>query len=261
MNTEVLIPTRGDLQGVLRVIREARDAWVKPKRILVSVSDPSAWGKFEHSLSGEDSVELLPSSLEQISLYSNFRKLIDHSRADWLSICADDDSKPKDFFNNTEHHGASSINLIVPPVELRKYHRDEGVFGKDIFMECSRPQEGLGPLDISKEVWPTWVFGIWRGEWIRQEFPRVDFDWLDCAIVHRAIMENAVAWASDAQPMICGYDPDRPNWSVSGVAFEVQGWKAYCRSFLEKEGNGLKFKWWWNIERGIARTAKRLNKG
>jgi hypothetical protein len=260
VNIEVLIPTKGDLEGVLRVIREVKVAGGESLRIIVSVSNPSFWASFERSLIGQVGVELLSSPPEQISLYANFRKLVDHSKADWVSICADDDSKASDFFDIVNSHGASSINLIVPPVQLRRYDRNAAMFGEEILMECSRPLESLEPLQISKEVWPTWVFGIWRGPWIRREFPREDFDWLDCALVHRVIMEKAIAWASECQPMICGYDPSRPNWSVSGGPHEVQGWKAYCRSFLANQGSYQKVRWWWNVERGIVRTARRLNR-
>jgi hypothetical protein len=257
---DILIPTRGDLPGTLRLIREAKEAaGTKKIRILISVSDPKAWENFARVLSEFKFVHLLPKS-ERVPLYGNFRRLIEHSTAPWVSICADDDSIPRDFLALIERPQPETVKLLVPPIELRTYDRPSQSFGSEV-LGIFNPRERLvDPVSLSGAIWPTWFFGIWRGDWIRRAFPEEDFDWLDCALVHHAIMINGVSWVEDASPMVCGFNPTRPPWTVSGGSLQTAGWAEYCSKFLAQSPFFTRFRWRWLVEGGIRRTARRLNR-
>lgn len=256
---ELLIPTKNDLLGTLRLVGEAKvAARHTPIKITVSVSDPSVWWRYNELLSSEPFVELLPSA-GPLGLYENFRRLVKYSQADWVSICADDDSIPPDFITTVHQSWPSTVKLIVPPIELRPYERVSQTFGAGLHGSFVKPARELDRIDLSKSVWPTWFFGLWRGEWIRKEFPEEDFDWLDCALLHKTIMQNGIAWAMEAQPLVCGYDPSRPSHSVSGSLHNIEGWKSFCRKFVANESLLEQTRWRWIVERSFEKTCRRLN--
>lgn len=258
-SVQLLIPTRSDVAGALRIVEEyERQTSRTACSVLVSVSDPDAWQRYGDALRDRPGVELLPPAGD-LSLYGNFRRLVDSSTADWVSICADDDSIPEDFADLANRPWPDRTCLIVPPVELRPYDRATGTFG-DLISRFDPSESPTDPISLARHVWPTWVFGLWKGPWIRSAFPRTDFDWLDCALIHRAILDDGVAWASDAEPLRCGYDPDRGYWSVTGGAHSTRGWKAYCRPLLREHPFGMRLKWRASVERQFDHTAKHINR-
>lgn len=256
---ELLIPTKNDLGGTLRVVSEAKvAAGNEPVGILVSVSDPNFWECHRRALLDEPMVTLLPPT-GPLTLYENFRRLIAHSKADWISICADDDSIPEDFVEITNFPWPDSVNLVVPPIELRPYKRDTKTFGDEVISRFYGPKPGVDRVLLSAAVWPAWFFGVWRGSWLRQEFPEENFDWLDCAMLHKALLKESVSWAEGAQAMKCGYDPNRPRYAVSGAVHETKSWKEYCRQTIRSEDAFTKIRWRWLVEKEIEKTARRLN--
>lgn len=256
---ELLIPTKNDLLGTLRLVREAKVAAKgSTVKVTVSVSDPSVWGDYRDALSDEPFVNLLPAS-GPLGLYENFRRLVRHSQGDWLSICADDDSIPSDFITTAHVGWPREVKLVVPPVELRPYDRESQTFGMELHGSFAQPGKEFDLISLSKSVWPTWFFGLWRGDWIRKEFPENDFDWLDCALLHKAIMEKGIAWAEKTLPLVCGYDPYRPSHSVSGGLHSAEGWKSFCRKFVRQKSLLTQIRWQWIVERSFEKTSRRLN--
>ncbi len=257
---DVLIPTKEDFRGTLRVVQEAMQAGEGHMlRILVSVSDPMMWNDYERVMPKSNKIVLLPPPFEGLSLYQNFRRLIKESTAEWVSICADDDSIPSDFFEATKRNWTHNINLLVPPIELRSYDRMSQKFGNELISRFEPSDVLIDPILTSSVVWPTWVFGVWRGKWLRREFPVKDFDWLDCAVLHKALMSRGVLWVMDAQPKVCGYDPVRLSWSVSNEGYSTEGWRQYCLEFIQESPFLEKIRWWLLVERSLEKTARRLN--
>lgn len=253
---ELLLPTRSDLVGALRVIDEFDGQSMREIcRVIVSVSDPKAWSNFDQALRGREGVVLLP-AVGDLTLYGNFRRLVMSSSADWISICADDDSIPQTFASLTAEPMPANTCLIVPPIELRTYDRSTGYFGELLkrFDPMSAPKR---QIDLARETWPTWVFGLWRGDWLRAAYPPHDFDWLDCALLHKAIMSNSVRWVCDVEPLVCGFDPHRDPWAVNSTGLSTREWKNYCQDFLRERPLITRLMWHLRVERIFDSIAKR----
>ncbi len=256
---ELLLPTRDDLVGALRVIDEFKhQSYRDGCSIIVSVSDPNSWLKFEQALNGLSGVKLLPPDGD-LTLYGNFRRLVLASTAEWISICADDDSIPRNFTSLVAHPLPEKTCLVLPPIELRPYDRATAKFG-DLLDRLEPISAGKRRIEVAREIQPTWVFGLWRGDWLRSAFPPNDFDWLDCALLHKAIMSNAVSWVSEADPLVCGYNPNRRPWAVDPAGHSTLEWKIYCQQFIRSASLTTRLLWRLRVERFFDSIAEQLNR-
>ncbi len=257
---QALVPTRSDGPGVVRVAQECLASSEVDLEVLVSISDPCHQQEISVLLQtlGDERVRILPSAGD-LSLYSNFRRLVDAATAPWVSICADDDSKPPGLVAECLDQGDANSLLLVPPIEVRRFHRATQSFGDVLEFIAATPRDGSMAQQAGM-VPPGWVFGVWRREWLHHIYPRSDFDWLDCSVVQRTLYAGGLTWVDATEPLICGLNPSRAPWAVNASGFHsTADWKRYCReSFAPTDPFG-RLSWYWNVERLYDKVAKKLN--
>lgn len=256
---QVLIPTRSDVLGVSRVLGESlgQDPRV---HALISVSDPKSQKQMEEMITslGDERIKVLP-SCGDLTLYGNFRRLVENSTGEYLSICADDDSMKYDTIKRCLEQMSVGCMLVIPPIEVRDFNRTHHRFSDLIVTVPARVTSRIKILQAAR-VAPTWVFGLWRGSFLRDAFPPDDFDWLDCALVQRVILNDELCFAPNAESMICGLVQGRPPWSVDTTSgHSIAGWRQYSYMHSLKDGLFQRLAWKLLVERRWRRIARRLN--
>lgn len=228
-------------------------------RVVVSVSDPT----FHNSMStallalGSDRIRILPPDGD-LSLYGNFRRLINASDAEWVTLCADDDFKAPGFVVDTLRYTSEDTIGVCPAISLQEFHRPTASFGRVLqFIAAAPPSRSL-VLQLSR-VQASWIFGLYRRQWIADAFPDDEWDWIDCAIVQKAILERGFVWCPDADPIVCGWVPQRLPWAVRHGIHSTAGWESYWKRRLLPQKVVHPWIWATLIRSRFRRTAKALN--
>ena len=257
---DFIVPTRNDIGSCSRVVAELRQQQRDENmklRILISVSDPTEQANFERHFGEVDGVEVLPSTGD-LSLYGNFRRLVHSSRAEWLSICADDDSKAPDFAWSVRETILSGSVLAVPEIQSRKYARPQCDFDGEAERIGGKRISTLGDLLLPCS---SWIFGAWRVDWIQHNFPSEDFDWLDVALVQNAVSKGRQVFMPVGRGVLTvGFTPHRLAWSVGANGkHSTVGWKTYCRANVQLDVLWRRFVWRLVVEPKFQLLASKLN--
>ncbi len=257
---DLLVPTRSDIDGAVRVAQECLHMeGSHDVRVLVSVSDPTHQKAIASALHGLNSsrIDVLPAAGD-LSLYGNFRRLVHASDAEWVSICADDDAKAPDFVRLTLGNALPTTVGLSPAISLREFDRTTSSFGRELrYVQPSLT--GQSVIAQAAHVEASWIFGLWRRTWLAQAFPRDDWDWIDCAIVQRAIVERSFQLCAEASSIICGWNPERQPWSV-GSQHSTSRWEEYWLDSVLPGSQVPSWKWKLFVRSRFRRTAKLLNK-
>lgn len=233
MEVEILVPTRSDSRGASRVVRESLELSVAHDiRVTVSVSDPTAWGDVREAVTSVDPRVRVLEPSGDLSLYGNFRRLVMGASADWLMICADDDARPRGFVDACLANAARDAVVVFPRVEVRAFNREAQEFGHVVGRIPAHRTRG-GRTRRAENAHPSWIFSLWRTSWIKSVFPSSDFDWLDCAVVQRALYSESCSYAPGVEPLVCGIVEGRRPWAVGlDSVHRTEEWETYTRQFV-----------------------------
>lgn len=140
-----------------------------------------------------------------LGLYGNFRFLIQSATAPYIAIQCADDQQTADYQNVCLALRKSSCVLGIPTWHWSEFDPQKGGhFGA--------PKDGVYPNTESKNALlldaekaePSWIFGIWESEYIKEHFPKEDFDWLDFYLLQKVCCDERVKRIETVTPLIIG---------------------------------------------------------
>lgn len=172
-------------------------------------------------------VKLQPKDL---GLYGNLRFLSKISSEPWTIFCALDDQLSAEILDAlATTRLPSGANLIVfDQVLCEVCVEDDGTYS--VVEVGTKIAEFAGKSSGQAIEWqcleppPAWIFGLWRTHYLRDIFPRLDFNWLDTMILSRAIAEQSVYHQSMPKPARIGFLRDRPPHPVGKNWRNPFGW-------------------------------------
>lgn len=203
MTLTIGIPSRGINPSLYRVIEHALSLEVD--EIVVGINP-----------TGREKVNLLKYSdprlkihfhSRDLGLYGNFRFLAQESHSTYFSWLCTDDALSPDVPMMLKSFEDSSINLIIPSWVWVEYHPQDA-----IRFELSTQVPGTYPdMKTNGSAFlsalhsePSWIFGVWRTEYLQNIFPRCDFDWLDTHLLQKVLLTGKVSVVSVPTPTLIG---------------------------------------------------------
>jgi hypothetical protein len=208
MSLTLGIPSRGVDSSLFRAINHAVSLEVD--EILVGINpielnSPSSPRGGELSDFGDPRIKFFFHS-KDLGLYGNFRFLaFQASSSHFAWLCTDDAISPQ--IPRTIAALAEEPNLIIPNwkwIEYRPHENQPFDFSKS--RNGSFPVFKT-PIEITNSTLmcePSWIFGVWRTEFLKQIFPRFNFDWLDTYLLQRAILSGKVLLIEVPTPTLIG---------------------------------------------------------
>lgn len=140
-----------------------------------------------------------------IGLYGNFRFLARNcTSAKFMWWCFDDriSSDLQSLFDFAE---SSSRGLTLGKFDLQEFDPSSlEYFGKRIEGSLPRTETEFHRLTSALNCDPSWIFGVWDAEYLREIFPKNDFDWLDSYLLFETLIRDEVQIAPDVSPSTIG---------------------------------------------------------
>ena len=170
------IPAYKDFMAALDLgLRLRTSGHVGP--ILISVNESPEIPREILDSAHQSAIELHVHAVD-LGLYGNFRWLAERCTTKWFMWLALDDEIPTPL-TEIELDGFDST-LIYCAAEMVD---SSGVKGSSIVSD---------PIDRNNvfNPHPCAIFGIWDASWLRENFPRRDFDWLDTYLLTRAFLAS-----------------------------------------------------------------------
>lgn len=203
MTLTIGIPSKGVDASLLRVISHAQTLDVD--EILVGINPGnSSQMLLEHS---NDSRIKVFYHNRDLGLYGNFRFLALNAGSTFFAWFCTDDLLSPDIPNVVSKFITTNVNLIIPTWSWVEYlpHRDLS-FDLTSSIEGVYPDlETLkGTIDSALVSEPSWIFGVWRTAYLREIFPRRNFDWLDTYLLQRAMLSSKVVVLDVSNPTLIG---------------------------------------------------------
>lgn len=139
-----------------------------------------------------------------IGLYGNFRFLANTCTEEFFAWQCFDDSLSVDLHEFAINY-PKETGLIIPSWVWQE------IDGKTL-KYFDEQIEGTYPNleSISNRVYssakaePSWIFGLWRTNFLNNIFPKKDFDWLDLYLLQTAIRSNKVKIGKTSTPTVIG---------------------------------------------------------
>lgn len=244
---EVGIPTNNSLSVILETSLRALNL-PGVASVHVSVNRLLSPDEFQQILALDSRIRITHRE-GNLGLYGNFRFLVLSCQADYLALVADDDCPSEEAFQS----------FLCLDLEQR---RGKKLFiQKYVLQECAfNPTRWFGEIHQGREFdtsstltfhklilnpEPSWIFGIWDSAYLRQIFPKRNFDWLDSYLLGRAISQNVVLSLHNLEPQIIGtwkWLGKEPT-SVNGKFHSGFGWLSYFLLFALKSKLIVSLRW------------------
>lgn len=191
---------------------------LNPNEVLISINDPSCVDLSSYlpkevlvSLDVKVVVTVQPKNL---GLYGNFRWLLYKASSRYFMWLAEDDEPTLDVDRLCQIlHQKPDCQLAVPTQQLWEYSEE---FGHFRFLGDLPIPEGSGKsnswsLTMGALPEPSWIFGVWRREYLAAIFPRSDFDWLDSLLLIQTLTQGAVVHVQTSPARIGAVINKRPH--------------------------------------------------
>lgn len=143
---------------------------------------------------------------ENLGLYGNFKFLADIVQTSHFAWVAIDDIPPLCILNNWIPE--PTADLMIGNIETRLFS-DQG-HGELLGEMSSELFFSMNPFSIH----PSFIFGVWKVEFLKRSWPSKSMDWLDTYLLLRARLEGKVVTIPDREPWVIGAikkDPHRVN--------------------------------------------------
>lgn len=165
--------------------------------ILISISDSEVEkSDFTFLLTMDTRIRII-FSCEALSLYENFRRLIDEASGDLFVWFCGDDRHSANFlsFHANQHSSISNLVLSTSSYEFWEYDqkavsllRPLESFRINWARVTSRLLNNTGRYVVPTHLW----FGVWNLEYLRKKWPMPSFDWLDLYLLQSALRNEKV---------------------------------------------------------------------
>lgn len=231
------MPVKSELGGAHRQIMKFR-GHPQVSSILVSVSQPGTTpGDFLALKALGPNVQIWLQT-KDLGLYGNFRFLLEKAAARWCFFAAVDDDISESLLCSKLLTAQAPPSLVVPVQHLVNVERAERPFpGTVAFLDtvgqvCDSEKMNdisrffSGPNVLNAPT--SWIFGIWRTSYLRDIYPRKNFNWLDSYVIARAILDEVIQFDWVSNPSLIGVWPDRPPNAVGRSWRTPFGWLVQC---------------------------------
>lgn len=203
MGLTIGIPSKGVDESLMRAIKHAQSLNVD--QILVGINPGNSVTSELYEL--EDPRVRVIFYKEDLGLYGNFRYLASRAEETFFAwLCTDDAISPEvpemvRKFENT------NVNLIIPSWVWAEYHP-----GSNDPFDLANTTAGVYPdlhsiesiIDSALMCEPSWIFGVWRTNFLNNVFPKRNFDWLDTFLLQKALLTSLVTVYVTDTPTIIG---------------------------------------------------------
>lgn len=189
MSYSVAIPSRGVNPSLIRVLSDALKV-DGVEEILVGINpDGSKYDFLLEPYLNNSKIKFFRHK-EDLGLYGNFRLLLHQSRNRYFSwLCTDDQISPSilELLNQAQKN---SSNLVIPTWIWAEYYPDTLSFSMDDAKPGNYPNISSSDSTLKSIIYcePSWIFGVWRTEYLQSIFPDASFDWLDTYLLQKVLL-------------------------------------------------------------------------
>lgn len=205
MRVEIGIPLLSGLTLAEEVLKQVIEL-KSPSVIHLSVNDPGQDGAKYIAMESLDPRVKVTCQPKNLGLYGNFRFLVQNAEGDYFHWhCFDDQIS-----ENVLREAIAAVEREYADLAVIPF------FTQECFLQPLRwtgaKSEGNNPALETREdrfhsalyAQPSWIFGLWKTEFLKATFPRRSFDWLDTFLLQRVILEGKVANFHTENPMTIG---------------------------------------------------------
>jgi hypothetical protein len=205
MSYSIAIPSRGVNASLIRVLREAQ-LLGGVDEILIGINpDRSSPSSHLEPFLVDSRIKVFYHE-KDIGLYGNFRFLLMQSTSEFFSwLCTDDhvsESTPALLLEIEKNF----LNLAIPSWKWAEYYPETLSHSLSDAKPGHYPSISCPDSTLKSIIYcePSWIFGIWRTNYLSSIFPKSDFDWLDTYLLQKVILTRKVAHINVQDPMIIG---------------------------------------------------------
>ena len=138
-----------------------------------------------------------------IGLYGNFRFLVDRVKTSHFAWVALDDVPPVSLLLSWEPR--QDVDLSIGEVEIRVFQG--GAHGALLGSITTEDFFSGNPLSLH----PSFIFGVWRTDFVKAVWPAQNMDWLDTYLLLRVRTEGRAQVICDIEPWVIGSSSKRPH--------------------------------------------------
>ncbi len=205
MRIEIGIPLLSGLDLAKELIKEAIKLR-SPSVIHLSVNEPGREAAAYKSLESMDPRVRVTCQARNLGLYGNFRFLAENAECEQFHWhCFDDQISDGALLDAQRQLLRDDAGLVAIPFVTQECYLDplrwQGVKSSG---NNPRPVSRADRFKSAIYAEPSWIFGLWNAEYLKQVFPTGDFDWLDTYLLQRALLEGRVSCCNTDYPMTIG---------------------------------------------------------
>lgn len=199
--------------------------------IVISINPTASSGAICEKLALNSKVQIYEHEID-IGLYGNFKFLVAKANQQYFQwFCTDDQI--------TLNHGSilnsmkiANADLSIPSWSWQEWNPEKERFFGDL-------KEGTYPrlesekflIESAINAEPSWIFGVWRTQFLKENFPSDYFDWLDVFLLQKVLLCGKVIKIGVESPTIIG----TWNWA-NKLSHSVELTGPFARRFLLKFG-------------------------
>lgn len=233
-NIEVGIPI---LDNVLDAIETIERACALPgvTAIHVSVNSPKGQAHEFSELASLDRRVRVSVQENNLGLYGNFRYLARCAKAPYFCWMAADDILSSELVDKFQKQVNPNM-LTVGDFINQECIRDTRIHWRPDKVTLGRLPKQL-PIGM-REVFspePSWIFGIWQTDYLSENFPVHNFDYLDTFLLTSALYAGAISVVSLESPSIIGIWPNRQPNFVNGRYHTFFRWSIKALNLLVRK--------------------------
>jgi hypothetical protein len=197
------VPTKGTSLSLIRVLKYCHQL-PRNYQILVSINP------------GYTDVEIPSTYLEapnfkfiwqkdDLGLYGNFRFLLQNSETQLFCWFCVDDNVSGSLGDICEYAIDTHSDLTISCWQLDEYDLESAQYeGNARFGILPDLTNSYTRVLASLNIDPSWMFGVWKTSYLKEIFPKNDFDWLDCDILQEVLLKGKVSIFTSAKPALIG---------------------------------------------------------
>jgi hypothetical protein len=204
--------------------------WPDVSIIHISVNDAGHDAQAYKDLESLDNRIIVTCQETNLGLYGNFRYLVEHSKSTFFIWHAFDDHISRNTLAQALKYINSNreIALAVIPFNSQEcYSNPIRYEGPPTLGMVPNMQSRQSRFNSALYAEPSWIFGIWRSDYLREVFPSSNFDWLDSYLLIKAVASNKTGLTRVSEPMIIG------TWNWRGkIPHSVNGRSHSSKKYL-----------------------------
>ncbi len=185
------IPSKGINDSLVRVLKLALSN-VNAVEVLIGVNPGQSDSEIPAHLLLDTRVKITHHQSD-LGLYGNFRFLAKNASQKYFMWLCTDDTPTNEIQSLLETAEAFSSNLVIPSWDWAEYFPDSATHSS-IRNPGPLPQlrSGKDIVISALSAEPSWIFGVWRRDFLLSIFPKKSFDWLDSHLLQRVLISERV---------------------------------------------------------------------